>query len=595
MFWDLKVNFSIAKKIQMLCIIVSISHYRIQVPGSGIVLHGGPTSQQVAALTGAEPDGPASPYGTLSAFNPAEEIFAVPDHGRASRTSVRSRVMMSSLYIGATGMKGLGEGMQVITDNLANENTVGFKYSMMLYQNLMSEGVSTPSNFNTNMSQCGMGLSIMDARVAFYKQGAFESSNTVTDIGINGTGFFGVMKGNQMHYTRAGNFRFDKEGNLLDPNDYALMARPIVNGVVQGGAEPVKLDFSSDSSIMVNPGKATGGIHLASNLGGVRDMSENAANPMFAMTARWNGTNSNPLGGGEYGYTDPLTVYDANGDPHTLNVYYDYVGERNGMKIYEYAVGMDPAADGSANGGTRAAGLLMSGTITFSSNGHIAGMTAFTPTGSDPSDLSAWTPANLNADGVPEFTATFAGAPAQTMSLNLGLKMPAWPAGMTNPAQAAANPEIFSSPIDGATREQYSFTAQGNSTVNTWMNQDGYPVGDLQNLAINQEGVIQAQFSNGQTVDLYKISMYRFISQEGLRAEGNNHYSATMESGAAQEGFAKEENFGSIYSNNLEMSNVDMATEFTNLIITQRGFQINSKVVTTSDTMLQKALELKRS
>jgi flagellar hook protein FlgE len=105
---------------------------------------------------------------------------------------------------------------------------------------------------------------------------------------------------------------------------------------------------------------------------------------------------------------------------------------------------------------------------------------------------------------------------------------------------------------------------------------------------------MSGKFSNGQVVDLYQIPLFRFTSEFGLRREGGNHFSATRESGEAQEGTAKTENFGSVAASTLEMSNVDASREFVNMIITQRGFQSQSKVVTTADTMLQKALELKR-
>ena len=138
--------------------------------------------------------------------------------------------MMGSLFVGATGMRGYSAGMQTVSSNLANQNTVGFKQTMMLYSDLSSQAVSSGSNGVTNRSQRGCGLAVMENRTMF-EQGGFEAGSTVTDMGINGNGYFGVTKDGETHYTRAGNFRFDKSGNLLDPNGYALLARPIVNGV----------------------------------------------------------------------------------------------------------------------------------------------------------------------------------------------------------------------------------------------------------------------------------------------------------------------------------------------------------------------------
>ena len=108
-------------------------------------------------------------------------------------------------------------------------------------------------------------------------------------------------------------------------------------------------------------------------------------------------------------------------------------------------------------------------------------------------------------------------------------------------------------------------------------------------------GTVVAHYSNGQTHELYQIPIFRFTSEDGLRREGNNLYSATPESGAIQYGTAGTENYGTVLGNYLETSNVDMAREMVNMIVVQRGFQSNSKSITTVDAMIQKALELKRN
>ncbi|MDR2893324.1 MAG: flagellar hook-basal body complex protein [Deltaproteobacteria bacterium] len=501
--------------------------------------------------------------------------------------------MMGSLFVGASGMRGYSSGMQVVSNNLANLNTVGFKQTMMMYSNLISQSVMSPSNGVTNMSQRGAGLGIMENRTLF-EQGGFESGSTVTDMGIDGTGYFGVIKDGETHYTRAGNFRFDKEGNLLDPNGYALLARPIVNGVPANQAEAVRLNFDADSRLVTNPPKATSSMQIASNLGGIRDASSNDANPFFAMVSKWNGTSNPPIGSGNVGYKEPITVYDSAGTPHNLQISYDYVGIENGIKVYEYMVTMNPSEDGSALAGTNAAGLLMAGTMSFASNGHMAGMTAFTPGGGDPADLGTWTQASL-VNGTPTFPANFAGAGAQNISLDFGLRLnDGWNTAPTSPQAGATDPDSFYRTMPGTSRTEYVTTSQGTSPLSRVQQQDGYGIGELSGLVINSEGVMTARYSNGESLDLYQITLYRFVSEAGLKREGMNHFSATQESGPADEGLPKDENFGGVIAENIEQSNVDMAREFTTMIITQRAFQMNSKVVTTSDQMLQKAMELKR-
>jgi flagellar hook protein FlgE len=341
--------------------------------------------------------------------------------------------------------------------------------------------------------------------------------------------------------------------------------------------------------------KPTGKIEIFSHLGGMTDATSNSANPFFSLAAKWDGTANPPLGAGDAGFNEPVTVYDATGQAHTLNIRYDYAGMQNGVKVYEYVVGMDPAEDASAAAGTRAAGLLMSGTMSFASSGTMIGMTAFTPTGSDPSDLSAWTQTQL-VDGVPAFTANFAGAGApQSISLDFGLNMSdGWDPAITSPEVGADNSSAFYARTSGATLNKSSTDTYGTAPVSNNQRQDGYGIGQLSDLSINEKGVVVARYSNGQSEDLYQIVLYRFTSQDGLRHEGMNHYSATPESGPAEEGLPTVENFGSIIASQIEQSNVDTAREMTQMIIIQRAFQMNSKVVTTSDQMLQKALELKR-
>ncbi|MDL2314155.1 flagellar hook-basal body complex protein [Desulfovibrio sp. OttesenSCG-928-C14] len=502
--------------------------------------------------------------------------------------------MMSALFVGATGMRGYSQGMQVISNNLANTNTVGFKSAMMMYEDLTSQSVQAPSNFQTNISQRGGGLGINSTRVSHFDQGSFEVGSTVTDLGINGMGYFGVVKDGQTYYTRAGNFRFNKEGELLDPSGYNLLGRRIVDGVTQGSSEPIKLDLNENSALLQSAAKATSSLKLISNLGGVGDMSQDASNEFFAMTSKWDGTSSPALPGGQYGYSEPVTVYDDQGNAHNLTMHYDFVGKKNGVSVYEYTLGMNPSEDGSANAGTKAAGLLMSGTVSFSSSGALIGMTAFTPTGQDPADLSAWQQANV-VNGLPVCTATFAGAGAQQISLNLGATLDqGLNSGITSPEQGATDPDLFYAAMSGVTIEKNSTTSHGDSPASRLQEQDGYPVGELSDLKISEKGVVTARYNNGQSEDLYQITLYRFINRDGLRHEGGNHYSATEESGEATEGLPTEENFGSLMVQHIETSNVDMAKEFAQMIMTQRAFQMNSKVVTTSDQMLQKANELKR-
>ena len=125
--------------------------------------------------------------------------------------------------------------------------------------------------------------------------------------------------------------------------------------------------------------------------------------------------------------------------------------------------------------------------------------------------------------------------------------------------------------------------------------QDGYGTGQLSEVSIDDAGTVTATYSNGQKHDLYRIPLFRFASEDGLRREGNNLYSATPDSGVMEYGTAGTENYGTILGSTLETSNVDVSREMVNMIVVQRGFQSNSKSITTANEMLQKAIELKRN
>ncbi|MDR2123565.1 MAG: flagellar hook-basal body complex protein [Desulfovibrio sp.] len=518
--------------------------------------------------------------------------------------------MMSSLYIGATGLKSHGEGMAVITNNLANVNTVGFKQMSMQYADLLSQYLTASSANLTNFNQKGMGAMPLDTRTLF-TLGGFESGTSATDLAINGIGFFGVEKNGELRYTRAGDFVFNKEGFLLDPSGWNVLGRVIVDGNEAATATPVHLPLD-DESMAFMPARATTQIISCANLGGVEDkcvVTTAGKESFFSLASSWH---SNyvppaqgepepasvppPLAAGTYGYSQDIEFYDSTGTRRTATVYYDKVGQKGGLTVVEYLVGMNPEEDVSARAGTPAAGLLLAGTITFSSNGEMAGMTAFSPPASGDTNLANWTPAPL-AGGLPVIAVQPKGAAAQNITLDIGYVFAdgaSSSGGTASAGEADVTPEAIYAARTDKTLKSRATVNLGENPSSLYTQNDGYADGWLRNLTVTQDGIVRGYYSNNQTEDHYRITLYRFTSQDGLRREGNNHYSYTSAAGAVTEGIAGSENFGSVHEYELEQSNVDYAREFSLLIVTQRGFQMNSKVVTTSDEMLKKALELKR-
>ena len=507
---------------------------------------------------------------------------------------VKGIAMMTSLYTGTTGMKSYSVGMSSISNNIANLNTVAFKNSMMLYSDNISQTVfSAGANGITEHSQLGMGVNVSVNRT-MHLQGSFMQGSSPTDLAIAGKGFFGVEKNGITQYTRAGNFRFTNEGMLVDPNGYSLLAYPVNDGVVSKTATPVSMDFSVSGQGYMQP-KSTSSLTLIQNLGQRDSVNSDASNPFFSMATQWDGTQDPPLDAGRYGSTTPVIVYDSNGATQTVNTYYDYVGSFDGKHIYQYVMGVDPQTDGSANAKTAGAGILAAGTMTFSSNGQVQDMTMFIPpNGGDTTDLSTWVPAGFDASGNPAIPVAFNGAKAQNIGVNFGMTMGGtWQQNVASAADINADPTLLYTGTGRPLAPTSSTSYSGSNGIIT-VSQDGYAPGHLKDITIEPDGFMVGRYSNGQTANLFQIPIYRFISEEGLRHEGGNRYSATEASGAAEEGLPGTENYGTLQETALEQSNVDLATEFATMIVTQRGFQMNSKVVTTSDQMLQKALELKR-
>ena len=499
--------------------------------------------------------------------------------------------MMQGLYIGATGLKSHGDGLQVVSNNLANVSTVGYKQQMMLFSDMMYQHLNLGTSSGVIQNQKGMGSVTGDIRTLF-TDGSFEQGNAMTDLAITGKGFFQVSDGISNYYTRAGNFRFYEDGVLRTPSGMSVSGIPLVNGQEQGGLTAVTVNFN-DAATAFDPPKASSSLTALMNVNVTTDQVSDPDNPYFSMIAAWNGTQTPPLA--DTGYAQPLEFYDSQGNKREATIHFDAAPAANGQKIMEYVVTIPPDQDARANAqGSQGAGLLMAGTLTFASNGELINMSAFTPGGGDLKALDNWTPAALSG-GVPQFTVALPGQEAQTISLNLGV---AGSGGWDRSTASAASVGVEQGALPGLSDPAYGTTKTSSWPVSSALNsytQDGYGTGQLSEVSIDDAGTVTATYSNGQKHDLYRIPRFRFASEDGLRREGNNLYSATPDSGVMEYGTAGTENYGTILGSTLETSNVDVSREMVNMIVVQRGFQSNSKSITTANEMLQKAIELKRN
>ena len=542
--------------------------------------------------------------------------------------------LSASMWTGVSGLLAHGEKMNVVGNNIANVNTVGFKASTMHFEDFIYQYANTTAQSN---GQIGRGVSVA-AVYGDFSQGAFETTNTATDLAIGGNGFFGVSPQGteQLYYTRAGNFRFDSDGYLVDPHGYVLQGWEIEDETVStstatsstnksairgvGSPTDIQIDgFTTDP-------QHTTRVSMVTNLNSDEtDHTSDPANPFFSLAQAWNGTADPPLGSTLYGYQSSIQVYDEGGTAHDLTIYYDRASNANGDLVWEYIVTMDPGDDqrifnsGFEPANTSSAGLLMVGTLTFDSAGNLEDMSAFTlnEDATNGKDLSQWRPTAISQNGYPIFAPNFSGLsdasavidangnPLSPLPSNATGKIIEMDFGITNTSTGAWTSSSAASAIgidpdnlpgfgNYAEISPLATTSYAGSSSTLYMSQDGYTFGYLQNVSVDLYGVISGTYSNGITKELYQVTLYDFLNTTGLRRDGGNLFSETLESGNAYPGAANTNGLGSISSNSLEQSNVDLAREFVNMITTQRGFSANGKVITTTDQMLSEVVQLKR-
>lgn len=503
--------------------------------------------------------------------------------------------MNSALYIGATGMKGMSQGMQVTTNNLANVSTIGYKQQNTLFSDMLSTSQggtgdwwNAQENSRVALGQTGKGVQV-DAVRTIFQQGALESTNTVTDMAINGKGFFQVSDGANLYYTRAGDFRPDNEGVWRTPTGLALNGYQYNTDGSLGGLQEVKID-----RFATMPAKSTARVDLTLNLNSNPNKTEDADNPYFGLLGLYNAAGKPPLSSDSYAYSQAMTLYDADGNARTVTAYFDGTPDSTAGSMIEFVIAAGAAAgktdaDGNPIQPSEGDGLLMSGVLQFDASGRLTGMSAFTPSAEGSKNLADWQPAQLEG-GLPQLNLDGAA-----MTVNFGISAAGgWQNAPASAAEVGTDQSKLPSMGAGAVRAEGATTAYNSSSPTGGYKQDGYAEGTLSTIGITPDGTVVGRYSNGQGQNLWQIPVCRFTSEDGLRREGSNLFSATEEAGQMEMGVAGTENYGTVNAYNVENSNVDMATEMVNMIITQRGFQSNSKVVTTADQMLQKAMELKR-
>ncbi len=429
--------------------------------------------------------------------------------------------MMRSMYSAVSGLRSHQTKMDVIGNNIANVNTVGFKKGQVTFQEVFSEkirGAGAPQGGKggTNPQQIGLGVSV-GAIDTIHTKGPEQSTGKPTDIMIDGEeGFFVVTDDpnfNNRYYTRAGNFSVDEAGTLITPDGFKLLGYSInKDGEVTNTVTPIRINKSET----IAP-EATTKIEFQ----GILDERL----PSFDVD-------------NEKGVRIASTeIHDGLGNAYTVRFKL-----KKGATVEEgisWNVELDKIIDLSTEKEIEGNVNFENMTLNFDKNGNIIDNPSAT--------------LSITKDGV-----------------NFG-----------------DDTGVIS--IDFSKLKQF---ANESTAIPNALN--GNTSGTLNGFSIDPSGVVEGIFTNGKKKALGQIMLAKFSNPAGLEKMGNNFFRNTRNSGEPQIGIPGTVGLGALSPGNLEMSNVDLSMEFTEMITTQRGFQANSRVITTSDEMLQELVNMKR-
>ena len=402
--------------------------------------------------------------------------------------------MMDAIYTSLSGMQAYSTGLDVISNNVANLNTVGFKSSTPVFQDLVFQSASASLSGEPANTESGAGVKAETLTQSF-AQGQMTPTGAPLDAAIDGNGFFILNDSGTTLYTRAGQFEIDKNGDVVDTTTKAQ----VMFSTPTSTYGPLNVNSSQTDAPV-----ATTTVTLSGNL------AQNTTTPTTFATS-------------------PITVYDSSGASESLTVHF----AQNATNPLQWTAQVEDAS------GT----VIGSQALTFNSNGTPAtGSTSITAT--------------VVPTSAPKFSITF----------NLGT--------------AGA--------FGGVTS-----TASGTTSTVQASNVDGQALGTLTQYAFTNAGQLQVTYSNGDTKTIGTLVLAGFQTQDQLKEVSNGAFIAV---GGAKPtlGAPLDQGLGTIDGANLEASNVDLTTQFTDLITIERGYQAGSQLVSAAGDMMQQLIDMSR-
>lgn len=551
--------------------------------------------------------------------------------------------LLNSLFAGVSGLRNHQTMMDVIGNNIANVNTIGFKGSRVTFSDTFNQLIKagtnpTETSGGTNTFQAGLGMKI-NSIDRNWNQGTFERTGIVTDLALQGPGLFVLKSNGENFYSRAGAFIFDADGKLVNPQNGAIVQGKVANndGVVPPGNNLE--DIVIDTNLKL-PAVGTSQIKWGGNLKSNSDLTRsesviqrgniNAALPgpfttttkiyneygeEFSMKLTYTKT-ANPneydlawevldkedasLGNGTMGplqfedngngsfVLDAASVALFNGTNNQVNIPLSNINltfDATAVTQNESTTTLGAAADGNRTPN------VVSGSVTvFDSLGTAHQVTLkFTKLQDNVWTWTASLPGTSTDNGQPVST-------TGTITFNAD--------GTLDPANISPNnPQLSFLPKGGANPLNIDLdfgsgfggvTQTSASSVVSALSQNGAASASLSNINIDQYGNIVGIFSNGSSRTLAQILTATFTNLNGLLSVGDNLFTTYANAGEPRIGGMGEETGTTVQSGALEQSNVDLSEEFTKMIVSQRGFQANARVITTADNLLQEITNLVR-
>jgi flagellar hook protein FlgE len=417
--------------------------------------------------------------------------------------------MLRSLFTAVSGLRVHQTMMDVVGNNIANVNTTGYKTSQTVFEDTLSQMVSTsggPQGLRggTNPAQIGLGVKVGGISTNF-RQGASQVTGRTTDVALQGDGFFIVKQEGQSLYSRAGAFDFDSAGNLVNANGAVVQGWPATAGVVNTNSTVSNLKLPIGQTV---PPRQTTLVTVGGNLAGSAAVGATSVSSIDIFDTQGESLQAT------------MTYTKTGGDAWTLDVTVPDTGGGADVTVGSAALTWDQVSK------------------TFTAVPAVPVLTQ-----------AQFVAAGYNFSG--------------DVSVTLG---------------TATRPLT-----------QYASTDTAGAVA-----QDGADMGVLESFTLAPDGQLVGIFSNGVRETLGQVAVASFDNPPGLEKVGGSLYRSTANSGIAAIGVAGNGGRGTMASGTLEMSNVDLAQEFTNLIIAQRGFQANSKIVSVSDEILSDLVNLKR-